>query len=487
MVFNSFNFLYFFIVFFILYWFVTNKNLKAQNLLIILAGYIFYAWSDWRFLAYLIGASLINFYLGIYISNATILRNKKILVNLAIFQGIGGLVFFKYFNFFITSFNDSFHFLGININLSTLNIIIPLGISFFTFKILGYILDINKGKMKPTTDWINFFAYVSFFPSILSGPIDSARSFLPQLEKKRTFDYNVATDGMRQILWGLFKKVVIADNCAVYTKSIFDSFNILPASSLLLGAFFFTIQLYADFSGYSDMALGIAKLMGFRITKNFDFPFFAQNIAEFWRKWHISLTSWLTEYLFTPLSISFRDYGKWGLIAAIVLNFTICGIWHGANWTYVLYGFLHGCYFIPLILNGTMNKKKKIAKSRIFPSLKELINMLGTFTLVMFTLVIFKVNSIKDVFSFLKGLISKTITSKPILGLMQVLPLHINIVISFIIFMIIIEWFQREKDHGLQIEFIKKPLIRWSIYYSIVVSIILFGNFESHQYIYFQF
>ena len=253
-----------------------------------------------------------------------------------------------------------------------------LGISFFTFRTLSYLLDIDKGKIKAEKNWVVFFAYVSFFPSILSGPIDRAKNLIPQLEKKRAFDYNQAIDGLRQILWGLFKKIVIADNCAPFVNQIFNNYQSYPSSSLLLGAFFYAIQIYADFSGYSDMAIGISRLMGFNITKNFDFPFFAQNIAEYWRKWHMSLTSWLTDYVFTPLSIAFRDYGKWGLTFAIIINFTIIGIWHGPNWTYVLFGFLHGCYFIPLILRGTMNKKNKIAKGKLFPSFRELINMLAT-------------------------------------------------------------------------------------------------------------
>ena len=487
MVFNSFNFLFFFIPFFIFYWFVTNKNLKAQNLLILVAGYIFYAWSDWRFLTYLIGASILNFYLGIYIAKANNPKLKKLLVNISLLQGVGGLLFFKYFNFFITSFKDSFHYIGINLNIYTLNIIIPLGISFFTFKIIGYILDLNKGKIVATTDWVNFLAYVSFFPSILSGPIDSARSFLPQLEKKRKFDYYKFTDGLRQILWGLFKKVVIADNCASYTKDIFDNFHTLPASSLLVGAFLFTIQLYTDFSGYSDMAIGIAKLLGFNITKNFDFPFFAQNIAEFWRKWHISLTSWLTEYLFTPLSITFRDNGKTGLIIAIVLNFTICGIWHGANWTYVLYGFLHGCYFIPLILNGTMNKKKKKTNVKMLPTIKEILNMSGTFSIVMFTLIVFRADNINQALSHFSRIFSLSIFKVPKLGRLVSIG-HFSITIFFIIVMFIIEWYGKEKEYGFDFLVNKTPtFLRLSIYYCLILSIIFLGAYENFQFIYFQF
>ena len=340
--------------------------------------------------------------------------------------------------------------------------------------------------MKATTDWIAFFAYVSFFPSILSGPIDRARTFIPQLEKKREFNYHKATDALRQILWGLFKKVVIADNCAPYVDNIFKNYHWLPASSLLLGAFLYAIQMYADFSGYSEMAIGISKLLGLEVTKNFNFPFFSQNIAEFWRNWHMSLTSWLTEYVFTPLSIYFRDYGKLGLVIAIVLNFTICGIWHGANWTYVLFGFLHGCYFIPLILNGTMNKKKKITKGKMLPSIHEFLNMFGTFTLVMLTLVVFRADTIFQAYYYIRGLVSFTLISKPTITDMPNTPLLI-ITLVLILFFLILEWFQREKDHALQVDFIKRPLFRWVIYYSIVIGIILLGNFENHSYIYFQF
>ena len=473
MVLSSIPFLFFFTVIFVLYWFVVNKNLKKQNLLILLSSYIFYAFSDWRFLIYLIAATILNFYLGIYIARTTNLKIKKLLVNIALLQGVGGLVFFKYFNFFITSFNDAFNLIGLHFSLHTLNLLIPLGISFFTFKLIGYILDINKGKIQPSTDWIVFFSFVSFFPTILAGPIDSARKFIPQLERRREFNITQAANGMRQILWGLFKKVVIADTCYTYSSTIFENYHTFPASSLFIGAFLYTIELYADFSGYSDMAIGIARLLGFKVTKNFEFPFFAQNIADFWRKWHISLTSWLTEYVFTPLSITFRDYGKTGLILAIVLNFTICGIWHGANWTYVLYGFLHGCYFIPLIINGTMNKKKKKSSRKLLPTIKESLNMLGTFSLVMFTLMVFRADNIKQAFSYFRKLFSLSLFQIPKLGRL-VSSVHFSITIFFIVTMLIIEWFQKEKEFGLQIEFINDHKVRWGIYYFFIISILLF-------------
>jgi D-alanyl-lipoteichoic acid acyltransferase DltB (MBOAT superfamily) len=323
-----------------------------------------------------------------------------------------------------------------------------------------------------------FFSYVSFFPSLISGPIDKPKLLIPQLENKRIFNSSEAAEGLRQVLWGLFKKLVVADNCADITKNIFDNYSSLPASSLLLGALFYTFQLYADFSGYSDMALGFARLLGFNITKNFNFPFFAQNIADYWRRWHMSLTTWLTEYVFTPLSIKFRDFGKTGLALAIIINFTICGIWHGANWTYVLFGFLHGCYFIPLIIRGTMNKKSK-AKATLLPSFSELGNILATFGLVMFTNIIFRAETIMQAADYYKHLFSKTILSVPVL---------INkapTVIFFTFLMFIIEWLGRQKQFALSEPQFSKP-VRWIFYYCIAMVIFLFAGKEQ-QFIYFQF
>ncbi len=481
MIFNSLFFLVFFIAFFLLYWFVFDKSVKHQNIILLLGNYTFYAWADWRFLFLLIGVSALNYVLGVYIEKET--KHKQLLLYIGLLQGIGCLAFFKYYNFFIASFNDAIHSLNVNVNLQTLNIIIPLGISFFTFRTISYILDVDKGKIEATKDWVVFFNYVSFFPSVLSGPIDKAKLFVPQLEKKRDFDSSQAVDGMRQILWGLFKKVLIADNCASFSNQIFENYQTLPASSIILGSFFYTIQVYADFSGYSDMAIGFSRLIGFNVTKNFDFPFFSQNIAEYWRKWHISLTSWLTEYVFTPLSISFRDLGKLGLILAIVINFTIIGIWHGANWTYVLFGFLHGCYFIPLIIKGTMNKKKKIAKEKPLPSINELTNIIGTFILVMLTLVLFRSDTISQAFQYYSSLLSFSLFSKPIIPDQN----YAILTLFFIALMFITEWIQRDKEHGLDIRLVKSAFIRYSIYYALLILTFTLGVPNGNQFIYFQF
>lgn len=479
MVFNSIPFYLFFISFFFLYWFAFNKSAKIQNVILLLGSYVFYSWADWRFSSFLMGVSALNFLLGIYIEKE--IKYKRLLLYIGLLQGIGCLAFFKYFNFFITSFNDIFHFL--NVNLQTLNIIIPLGISFFTFRTVSYILDIYRGKINATKDWIVFFNYVSFFPSLLSGPIDKAKLFIPQLEKKRAFDYNQATDGMRQILWGLFKKIVIADNCATITTQIFDNYQTLSGSTLLLGAFLYAIQVYADFSGYSDMAIGFSRLIGFNISKNFDFPYFSRNINEFWKKWHISLTSWITEYVFTPLSIAFRDLGKLGLILAIIINLTICGIWHGAKWNYVIFGFLHGCYFIPIIMMGTMNKKKEITKEGLLPSIREFIGMVSTFTLVMLTFILIRVDNIANALSYISIIFSSSLFTIPnFSGIREVVEIVFLIVIFFSI-----EWLGREQQYALARLGTKwKRPLRYAMYYAIMFTIFFFGG-KAQQFIYFQF
>lgn len=486
MIFNSIPFVAFFFVFFFLYWIIFNRNVKVQNLLLLLGSYFFYGCADWRLVSFLILVSALNFFLGIKIEKASSEKSRRFFLHIGLIQGIGGLLFFKYYNFFINSFNDVFTSVGITLGLNTLQLIIPLGISFFTFKTISYLLDIYKRKAIACKDWIVFFNYIAFFPTILSGPIDKAKTFIPQLETKRTFDYTNATDGLRQILWGLFKKVVIANNCSVITNEVFANYQNLPASSLVIASFFYTIQIYADFSGYSDMAIGVARLLGFTSAKNFDFPFFAQNIADFWRRWHISLTSWLTEYVFTPLSIYFRDYASAGLILSIVINFTLIGIWHGANWTYLLFGFLHGIYYIPLILRGTMNKKKKLGTITL-KNYSELFNMLKTFVLVMLTFILFRAPSIEDAFGFYNHLGSVTLFQKPVLNGVSI-RFFMSILI-YIIFLIVMEWYAKTDEHVLE-HFGSKlsKLVRWLFYIVLLVIIYYFSSMISNQnFIYLQF
>lgn len=478
MLFNSLNFLVFFTLLFTIYWGI-KKNL--QNLLLLTASYVFYGFADWRFLFLLIGISAAVFFLAIGIEKAEETEHiplKKFFFILGLFLSIGSLAFFKYFNFFTTSFNDLLMTIGIHWQLHTLRIIVPLGISFFTFRVLSYLFDINNGKIKSTRDWVVFFNYVSFFPSLLAGPIDRTKLFVPQLEKQRTFTYSEGVNGLRQILYGLFKKMVIADRCAEFANTIFDHHTDYRGITLILGAVVFTIQIYADFSGYSDMALGIARLLGFRITKNFDFPFFAENIAEFWRKWNISLTSWLTDYLFTPLSIRFRNWGKAGLVLAILITFTICGIWHGASWTYVLFGFVHGCYYIPLILTGAMTKKKKRVQDRALPSFLLLFNMLLTFILVSLAFILFRSDTVSDAVAYYKGIFHLWPVVSP--------GIPVFVLLLTAIFLLL-EWVGRNGEYAIEkIGFNWSRAGRWAFYLAIFIVIFLYQG-KPLTFIYFQF
>jgi alginate O-acetyltransferase complex protein AlgI len=481
MVFNSLSFVAFFSVVFVLYWVIFAKSLKLQNLLLLTSSYIFYAFWDWRFIFLLIISSLFNFILGYYMGKINNAIVRKRLLNLGIVASLGMLAYFKYVNFFITSFIALFSRLHVNLDIHLINIILPLGISFFTFRTMAYLLDINKGKIAPTTDWVVFFTFVAFFPSLVSGPIDKAGLLIPQLQKKRVFHKNEAADGLRQILWGIFKKAVIADNCAAITDPFFNNHAAASASTLVCLLFFYAIQIYADFSGYSDMAIGVARLLGFNITRNFDFPFFAQNISEFWRKWHMSLTAWLTEYVFTPLSIAFRDYGKAGIIAAILINFLLIGIWHGPNWTFVLFGLLHGCYYIPLLLRGkNINKKKKGTEGT---TLKDVLNMAGTFVLVMVAFVLFRSDTVAQALSIYKMLFSTSVFSAPVFAKANMV-MYTSILICFFM---ATEWFGRQGQYALADLPAKMPVVvRWPLYYALIAVIFLLST-NNQQFIYFQF
>lgn len=477
MLFTSFEFLIFFSIFFTIYWLVFSKNLKWQNRLLLISSYFFYGWLDWRFSVLLAFSSLFNFVIGFYVSTAKNEKNRKLLVLASVLQGIGTLVVFKYYNFFIDSFADFASKLGITLGFTTLNLLLPIGISFYTFRILSYVLDINNEKLKPVSNWIVFFNYVSFFPCLLAGPIDRAHHLIPQFEKSRTFSYASAVDGMRQILWGLFKKIIIANNCALFVDKVFENYNDYPASSLFLASFLYFIQIYADFSGYSDIAIGVARLLGFDVKKNFNFPFFSESIPEFWRKWHISLTSWMTDFVYTPLSFHFRKHKKKGVVFAIMINFILVGLWHGANWTYVIFGFLQSLYFIPFIIFGDFSREK-----REISHAKKLIKILLVFFIMMMSTVLLRIESISAAVSFYGNMLSLSVFSKPKIGMQTLI-----ILIFFISLLLIVEWFNKNKEHGLELTFIKSRSIRWLIYLMIITSIGLFGGLTQEKFIYFNF
>ncbi len=482
MEFNSLSFIIFFTTIFTLYWIIGSKNNRKQTYLILFGSYLFYAWAEWRFLIFLIFTSILTFYVGKFIEESKSIKQQKLLLFIGLLQGIGSLLFFKYSNLVIDSINSLFHIVQINQKIPRLDVLIPLGISFFTFRTLSYLLDIYHKKIDTCKDWLHFFTYVAFFPSLLAGPIDKSKLIIPQLEKQREFNYFQIKDGLKQILWGMFVKVVVADNCALIADNIFSCYNCWPAKTLLVGAFIFTIQVYADFSGYSNMAIGFSKLLGITITKNFNYPFFSQNIAEFWRRWHISLTSWLTEYLFTPLSIAFRNFNKFGTILAILINFTLIGLWHGPKTTYLAFGFFHGLMFIPLIIKGNINKKNKKLELKKLPSLKEFINILFTFTLVTFLFIIFKCNNLEEVKYIYTKIFSKSIFYNVVL-----IYENFNYTIFFIVIMFVLEWLTRNKEHPFELSNVKSKFIRTMIYYLVLLCIFIYSVDKGANFIYFQF
>ena len=478
MLFNSIDFAVFLPIVFVIYWFVLNDNIKAQNIFLILVSYVFYGWWDWRFLTLIFSSSLVDYCVGMYLSRAETNKKRRSLLLLSIFVNLGFLGFFKYYNFFINSFVETFTFLGFSMHAQGLQIILPVGISFYTFQTLSYSIDIYKRKLQPTEDIISFFAFVSFFPQLVAGPIERASNLLIQFHRKRVFAYEKSVDGMRQILWGLFKKMVIADNCAIYVNDVFANSGHSSGSTLLLGAFFFSIQIYGDFSGYSDIAIGTARLFGFDLRRNFALPYFSRDIAEFWRRWHISLSTWFRDYVYIPLGGS--RCGTWMKIRNTFAIFVLSGLWHGANWTFIVWGILHALYFLPLLL---MKKNREnvgpIADGQLLPSAKEALQVTTPFILTSIAWVFFRAESVCQAIDYIKGIFTLSLFSFP-----DALPYK---TLLLLIAFIVAEWLQRDKQHVLQFDkgHLPKP-VRRGLYYTIILAIYIFGG-QQQEFIYFQF
>ena len=483
MLFNSIDFVIFFPIVFIFYWFVTNRNIRYQNAFLLISSCFFYACWDWRFLFLLLISIGLVYYPGKLMNSAKNQTQRKLWLWISIVFSIGFLGFFKYFNFFVDSFSDLLSHLGLQVNPWSINIILPVGISFYTFHGLSYIIDLYHKKIDEEKDFINYALFVSFFPLLIAGPIERATHLLPQLKKQRTFDYTKAVDGLKQILWGLFKKVVIADNCAEYANLIFNNSAQYSGSTLVLGALFFTFQIYCDFSGYSDIALGTARLLGIELLRNFAFPYFARDIAEFWRRWHISLTTWFRDYIYIQLGGS--RGGTWMKIRNTFIIFLVSGFWHGANWTFIVWGGLNALYFLPLLL--TKNNRKNldtVAHGRIFPTFKELFQMLLTFGLAVFGWIFFRANNIEHAISYISEILSSSLFTIPKFEGMDKALTTIILVGIFVL----IEWQGREGQYAISQLGIKwKRPLRYAMYYSIIFLIMYFGNFNENQFIYFQF
>ena len=480
--FNSIDFAVFLPIVFILYWFVANRNIQLQNLLIVASSYLFYGWWDWKFLSLILFSTLVDYLVGIGLSKNENKTNRKILLWTSILVNLGFLAFFKYYNFFIDNFTSAFSFFGKEININSLHIILPVGISFYTFQTLSYSIDVYKRKLEPTKDFIAFAAFVSFFPQLVAGPIERATNLLPQFYKKRYFDYTKAVDGMRQILWGLFKKIVIADNCADFANQIFNNSAEMNGSTLVLGALFFTFQIYGDFSGYSDIAIGTSRLFGFDLMKNFNFPYFSRDIAEFWRRWHISLSTWFRDYLYIPLGGS--RGGTWLKVRNTFILFVVSGFWHGANWTFIAWGFLNALYIMPSIILSTNRKNLDVvAKGKYFPSVKEFLQIGLTFSLIVFAWIFFRADSIEHAFSYISGIFSSSLFEIP-----HFQGIRMAVLLGFIIagFMIV-EWNGREGQFAIaNLGSSWKRKYRWSLYFAIITMLFIFSGKEQ-QFIYFQF
>ncbi|AGC77422.1 alginate O-acetylation protein [Nonlabens dokdonensis DSW-6] len=460
-----------------MYWFVFKGNLKAQNIFILVASYFFYGWWDYRFLALIAFSTIVDYSIAVVMSGSENKAKRKMLLITSLVVNLGLLGFFKYYGFFVNSWVDAFSSLGIEMHRSTLNIILPVGISFYTFQTLSYTIDVYRRKLPASKHFINFAAYVAFFPQLVAGPIERATNLLPQFSKERTFNEEQAISGINLILWGLFQKVVIADSCAPYVNSIFDNYESMNSLSLILGAVYFAFQIYGDFAGYSNIAIGTARLLGFDLMRNFNYPYFSRDMAEFWRRWHISLSTWFRDYLYIPLGGSRGS--KWMQLRNVMIIFIVSGFWHGANWTFVFWGFLHALFFIPiLLLNRNRSNLNQVSENRILPSLKELSQMLMTFFLACVAWVFFRASNITEAFQYLQNIYENLSFNIQYLNIERYSVEMLLIIFIFICY----EWFHRGKEHPFYGKW------KWLKIASVILLLLTLGVYSNHQdFIYFQF
>ncbi|HYG52246.1 MAG TPA: MBOAT family O-acyltransferase [Flavobacteriales bacterium] len=474
MLFDSIDFILFLPIVFLVYWFVLSKNLAAQNFFLIIASYVFYAWWDYRFLFLLMFSTFLDYFTGLKIHSSSFQRTKKAWLVASIGINLGFLGFFKYYNFFIESFAGFLEVLGFQANVWTLNVILPVGISFYTFHGLSYVLDVYYGRVKPTRNFVDYGLFVSYFPLLVAGPIERATHLLPQVQRPRTFHYSQAADGLRQILWGMFQKIVIADNCAEYANKIFDNYQQHNGITLFIGAVLFAFQIYGDFSGYSSIAIGVSRLFGIELLQNFSFPYFSRDIAEFWRRWHISLSSWFRDYLYVPLGGN-----KGGLLKKIrntFIIFLVSGFWHGANWTFIAWGALNAIYFLPLLIAGKNRRNLEIVPHF---SIANLLKIGFTFCLVCFAWIFFRSENITEAFDYFRIMFTSPSLHFPSF-------ISIYIFLMLVVF-VLVEWAGRSGRYALEnIKYVKNTPARWAIYYTIVASIVFF-NGTKQEFIYFQF
>ena len=482
MLFNSIDFALFLPIVFLLYWLVFARSLRLQNAFLLVMSMVFYGWWDWRFLGLVFFSACVDYFVALALERTDVPKRRKLLLVISLVTNLGLLGFFKYFDFFITSFNDAFTLFGAPLGLRTLGIVLPVGISFYTFQTLSYTIDVYRKEIKASHDPVAFSAFILFFPQLVAGPIERASNFLPQFHRERQFDLAQARDGLRQILWGLFKKIVIADNCAVYVNEVYADPSLASGSTVVLATILFAFQIYCDFSGYSDVAIGSARLLGFSLMRNFAYPYFSRDMAEFWRRWHISLSTWFRDYLYIPLG------GSRGTKAMLVRNsiivFTVSGFWHGASWNFVIWGVLNGLYFVPLVL---LDRSKQhlgtVAQGRWLPSGPELARMGMTFALACLAWVAFRASDLGDTLSAYHRIFSASTASLPE-GLFSK---QVLISLGCVALMLLLEWISRDRAYGLALDGRVPRWARRTLYYGLVALIIAFAPMGGGQFIYFQF
>jgi len=482
MLFNSIDFAVFLPLVFLLYWTVFARSLRAQNLFLLFVSAVFYAWWDWRFLGLVFFSAAVDYSVGRALERVDAPRQRKLLLACSLVANLGMLGFFKYYDFFIVNFNSAFTLLGMPIGLRTLGVVLPVGISFYTFQTLSYTIDLYRKRITASRDPVGFTAFVLFFPQLVAGPIERASELLPQFQKSRYFDMAQARDGLRQILWGLFKKVVIADNCARYVDMVYADPGAMDGSTVALATALFAFQIYGDFSGYSDMAIGTARLLGFNLMRNFAYPYFSRDIAEFWRRWHISLSTWFRDYVYIPIG------GSRGTKALQIRNalivFAVSGFWHGASWNFLIWGLLNGLYFVPLVLGGKNRDNMGIvAERRWLPNLREAWSMLVTFVLACIAWVFFRASDLSTAMDAYQSMLSSSLFVVPA----QLLSGFMVTTLFCVVVLLAVEWFARERQYGLQLDGMVPKWGRMFIYYGVVALIVAFAPITAATFIYFQF
>ena len=485
MVVNSLAFFWFFLVVLIVYYACQTRK-GIQNIFLLICSYWFYSQINIKMTILLAILTLVFWLIGKFIDKALEkeqARHASLLTTLSVVIGIGALFYFKYLDFFIGSFVSAANMIGLHLSWTALHLVVPIGLSFFTFKLMSYTLDIYHGKINHEPNVLNFANFIAFFPTILSGPIDRPKQFLKQLAQSRLFNSDNLMTGFRRVLWGMFMKMCIADRLDLYISAVWNNYEHHSALSIIFASLLYPFQMYADFSGYSEMAIGVSLMLGFKVAENFKRPFFTINISQYWSRWHMSLTSWLTDYVFMPLNIKLRNWGTNGTIAAIMLNMTFIGMWHGADWTFFLFGVYHGLWYIPMMVSGQFFKKTKIKVNALgWPTFPYVLKMAGNYLVVTFGLMLFHSNNINEFWTVLCR-IPEAWNG----GLFFDMPTLVNAAICSIALIYVDiqeEWFPQKK---LYLPTWSEKW-RWELTVSIeIVAILLFGIFDSNQFIYFQF